>query len=60
MMEYLLVFGAVLVLATAMRLWFGSRRARYYAERIKRYGLGEQPFEKAAREPAPIDEKTIK
>ncbi|MGR3762823.1 hypothetical protein [Rossellomorea sp. NS-SX7] len=59
-MEYLLLFGAVLVLATAMRIWFGSRRAKYYAERIKRYGLSEQPFEKAARESAQIDEKAVK
>jgi hypothetical protein len=59
-MEYLLIFGAVLVLATAMRIWFGSRRAKYYAERITRYGLGEQPFEKTARETAPINNKASK
>jgi hypothetical protein len=59
-MEYLLIFGAVLVLATAMRIWFGSRRAKYYAERITRYGLGEQPFEKSARETAQINNKTSK
>ncbi|MEG9298270.1 hypothetical protein V6B33_17540 [Mangrovibacillus sp. Mu-81] len=57
-MEYLLLFGAVLVAATAMRLWFGSRRAKYYAERIKRYGLGEQPFEKTVRESSPVNDKT--
>ncbi|MCA1055898.1 hypothetical protein LCM10_12945 [Rossellomorea aquimaris] len=57
-MEYLLIFGGVLILATAMRLWFGSRRAKYYAERIKRYGLKEQPFEKAAREAAIVNEKS--
>ncbi|NQD66658.1 hypothetical protein HP456_12080 [Bacillus haikouensis] len=59
-MEYLLVFGAVLIVATAMRLWFGSRRAKYYAERIKRYGLSEQPFEKTAREKAAVNHKNVK
>jgi hypothetical protein len=59
-MEYLLVFGAVLIVATAMRLWFGSRRAKYYAEKIKRYGLGEQPFEKTARERRPVNNKNVK
>ncbi|MGM0852429.1 MAG: hypothetical protein ACQEWI_07440 [Bacillota bacterium] len=34
-MEYLLIFGGILVAYTAMRIWFGAKRAKVYAENLK-------------------------
>jgi len=34
-MEYLLIFGGILIAYTAMRIWFGAKRAKVYAESLK-------------------------
>ncbi|MEI2665379.1 hypothetical protein [Rossellomorea sp. LJF3] len=46
-MEYLLLFGGLLVAFITLRVWFGARRARIYAELKKqKYNVMDPALEK--------------
>ncbi|MGG4166506.1 hypothetical protein [Rossellomorea vietnamensis] len=46
-MEYLLLFGGLLVAFITLRVWFGARRARIYAEiKKQKYNVMDPALEK--------------
>jgi hypothetical protein len=46
-MEYLLIFGGLLVAFITLRVWFGARRARIYAEiKKQKYNCMDPALEK--------------
>ncbi|PFG03602.1 hypothetical protein [Bacillus sp. es.034] len=46
-MEYLLLFGGLLVAFITLRVWFGARRARIYAEiKKQKYNVMDPTLEK--------------
>ncbi|KAA0566792.1 hypothetical protein ACQCWA_04820 [Rossellomorea aquimaris] len=49
-MEYLLIFGGLLVAFITLRVWFGARRAKIYAEiKKQKYNAMDPALEKIAQ-----------